>query len=68
LAALDGAAVVSSSHLCNLEPLGLSAGVTRFLPAITSLTVDESGMVQVTTLAARVNIWASSDVMDARIP
>jgi hypothetical protein len=48
-------------QLCNLEALGLSATITCYRSALTSRTSDESGKVQVATMAARVNVWASSE-------
>jgi hypothetical protein len=43
----------------------MSTDITHFLSFLTKRTTDESGKVQVATIAARVNIWAISDVMDA---
>jgi hypothetical protein len=52
-------------QLCNLEALVVSTDITRFLTVLTVRTTDESGKVQVASIAARVNIWDISDVMDA---
>jgi hypothetical protein len=42
----------------------VSTAITHFLSVLTIRTTDESGKVQAATIAARVIIWASSDVMD----
>jgi hypothetical protein len=47
-------------QLCNLEALGVSTAIIRFLSVLTSRTTDEIGKVQVTTLAPSVNNWAPS--------
>jgi hypothetical protein len=52
-------------QLRNLEALAVSTDIIRFRSVLTKRTTDESGKVQVATIAARVNIWASSDVMGA---
>jgi hypothetical protein len=52
-------------QLRNLEALIASTDINRFLSVFTMRTTDESGKVQVATIAAHVNIWAISDVMDA---
>jgi hypothetical protein len=39
-------------QLCNLEALGVSTAITRFLSVLTMRTTDESGEVQVATIAA----------------
>jgi hypothetical protein len=46
-------------------PADVSTDITRFLSVLTKRTTAESGKVQATTIAARVNVWASSDVMDS---
>jgi hypothetical protein len=50
-------------QLRNLEALGVSTAITRFLSVLSVRTVDESGKVQVATIAARVNILVSSNMM-----
>jgi acetoin utilization deacetylase AcuC-like enzyme len=50
-------------QLCNLEALGVSTAITRFLSVLTIRTTDESS--KVASIAAGANVWASSDVMDA---
>jgi hypothetical protein len=52
-------------QLCNLEVLGASTAITCFPSVPTIRTSNKSGKVQVATIGACVNIWASSDVMDA---
>jgi hypothetical protein len=42
----------------------VSNAITLFLSVLISRTSDEIGKVQVATIAARVNIWASSDAMN----
>jgi hypothetical protein len=43
-------------QLCNLEALVVSAAITRSHYALNSRTSDESGKVQVATIAARANV------------
>jgi hypothetical protein len=43
-------------QLRNLEALVVSTDITHFLTVLTVCTTDESGKVQVATIAARVNI------------
>jgi hypothetical protein len=52
-------------QLRNLKALVVSTAITCFLSVLTLRTNDESGKVQVATIAACVNIWDSSDVIDA---
>jgi hypothetical protein len=48
-----------------VQPGGVSTAINRVLSVLLSHASQESGKVQVATIAARVKIWAGSNSMEA---